>query len=346
MIKVFCRWCLLLSLLIPAYVAASTGTLLVVNKSGNSVSMLDLASGQQIATLPTGEGPHEIAVAPDGNTAVVSIYGTDEQPGNRLDLVDVWRARISNSIDLGQYRRPHGLAWLPDNRRILVTVEENRALLVVDIERGIVEAAIDTGAALSHMVVTDSAGRHAYVANIGSGSISVIDLQQERLLATASAGKGTEGIALSPDGQHLWVTNRESETVMVFETKSMRRLATLPAKDFPLRVVLSPDGSEALVSQAKGSRIEFFDTESKRSSGILEMPAEFSLTNGRWLGGAFGNFTLPIGILYHPDGKTAYVANAYGGFIAVVDIAGRKVTATLEAGAEPDGLAYSPLTPR
>lgn len=43
----------------------ATGTLLVLNKSDNTVSMIDLASRKVLATLPTGVGPHEAAVSPD-----------------------------------------------------------------------------------------------------------------------------------------------------------------------------------------------------------------------------------------------------------------------------------------
>ena len=324
-------------------VLAATGTLLVVNKSEDTLSILDLASGSTIAVLPTGNGPHEVAVSPDGATAVVSNYGPNKQPGNSLTVIDVADATLVETIDLGEYRRPHGLAWLPDNRRILVTAEDSRAVLLVDVERGAVELAIEIGAAVSHMVAVSPSGRHAYVSNIGSGSISVIDIDAGRVQTTVAAGAGTEGIAVSPDGSQLWATNREAGTVTVLDLETLKVEATLAAIGFPTRVMLSPDGKEALVSRATASRVEFFDTKNLESKGEVIMPREFSLSNGRWLGGGFGYRTLPIGILYHPDGRTAYVANAYGGFIAVIDIESRRVTATLQAGMEPDGMAYSHL---
>ena len=336
---------LLLFVFSVAPVLAATGTLLVVNKSDDTLSMLDLETGSVVAVLPTGSGPHEVVVSPDGTTAVISNYGPGEQPGNSLTVIDVADAAVVSTIDLGDYRHPHGLAWLPDNRRILVTAEDNRALLLVDVTQGAVERVIKTDAAVSHMVAIDPAARYAYVANIGSGSVSVIDIQAGRLQTTIAAGAGTEGIAVSPDGRQLWATNREAGTVTVMDAKSMEVLTTLPVTGFPIRVKLSPDGKEALVSRATASRVEFFDTETLESKGEVSMPREFNLSRGRWLGGGFGYRTLPIGILYHPDGKTVYVANAYGGFIAVLDVASRRVTATLQAGTEPDGLAYSHLGP-
>ena len=324
---------------------AASGTLLVVNKSGDSLSLLNLATGDTVSELPTGHGPHEVAVSPDGARAVVSNYGTRNRPGNSLTLVSVAQPVVSATIDLGAYRRPHGLAWLPDNRRLLVTAEDNRAVLLVDVDQAEVIRAIETGEEVSHMVAVDPAGTTAYVANIGSGSVTVIDIEAGRVHATLPVGAGTEGINISPDGRQLWVTNRDADSVVVLDTEGLQVLGILKTPGFPIRVALSPDGRQALVSRALASRVEFFDTQVLHSTGEVSMPRDYNLAKGRWLGGGFGYRSLPIGILYHPDGGTAYVANAYGGYIAVLDVAGQRVTGTLQAGAEPDGLAYSHLTP-
>ena len=69
---------------LPAAVAvAGEGTVLVLNKSANTLLLIDRATGLTAATLPTGDGPHEVAVAPDGETAVATNYG-GKKPGNTL----------------------------------------------------------------------------------------------------------------------------------------------------------------------------------------------------------------------------------------------------------------------
>ena len=75
-----CMLCLL-SLL---WAASGTGaTLLVGNKSEASVSLIDLASGGEVARAETRPGPHEIAVSGDGRLAVVTNYG-DREDGHTL----------------------------------------------------------------------------------------------------------------------------------------------------------------------------------------------------------------------------------------------------------------------
>src|SRR5262245_44985702 len=146
------------------------GTLIVLNKADATASLIDLATGAVAATVPTGVGPHEAAVSPDGRLAVASNYGTREAPGSSLTVIDVPGATVARTIDLGEHRHPHGVAWLPDGKRVAVTAEESRALLLVNVPDGAVEAVIGTDQDVSHMVVVSPDGVRAYVASIGSGS--------------------------------------------------------------------------------------------------------------------------------------------------------------------------------
>ena len=55
---------------------ASAETLLVVRKTDNAVDFMDPGSGLRLASVLTGNAPHEISVSRDGKRAVVSNYGT------------------------------------------------------------------------------------------------------------------------------------------------------------------------------------------------------------------------------------------------------------------------------
>jgi len=322
---------------------ASRGTLIVLNKGEATASLIDLASGEVVAALKTGEGPHEAAVSPDGRLAVASNYGTRDAPGSTLTVIDVPGARVTRTIDLGEHRRPHGIAFLPDGGRVAVTAEQSRALLIVDVASGSVESAIDTDQEVSHMVVVSPDGKRAYVANIGSGSMTAIDLQTRSRLRTLRTGAGAEGIGLLPDGRTLWVTNREADTVSVIDTTALEIVATLPSASFPIRASATADGRWVLVSNARSGALTVFDARTRKEQRQVPMSLEAAGTEGRLFGGQFGKSPVPIGILMHPDGKLAYVANANADVVAVVDLAKWIVTGTLRAGREPDGMAYSPL---
>ena len=80
--------------------SASAGTLVVANKSEATVSLVDTGSGEIRATLPTGNAPHEVAVSPNGSSRLVGNYGTRDEPGSSLTVIDVQAAEVVKTIDL------------------------------------------------------------------------------------------------------------------------------------------------------------------------------------------------------------------------------------------------------
>lgn len=163
-------------MLAAAVVMAAPGDLLVVvNKDASTVSVISLETGATLVTLPTGTGPHEAAASDNGRLAVVTNYGA-QQGGNSLTVVDLGSLTVARTVDLGEYRRPHGIVFLPDNRRVAVTSETSGMVLVVDVTTGRVVSARPTAQEGSHMVVAARDGRRAFTANIRSGSMTALDL--------------------------------------------------------------------------------------------------------------------------------------------------------------------------
>jgi YVTN family beta-propeller protein len=317
----------------------TAGTLVVLNKSEATASLVDLASGTPLATLPTGRGPHEAAVSPDGRTAVATNYGTREEPGRSLTVIDVPTARVVRTIDLGPGRRPHGVLFL-DAARALVTAEGSKALLVVDVARGAVERAIETGQEVSHMVAATPDGTRAFVANIGSGTLTAIDLAAGTVLAHVATGKGAEGIAVAPGGAEVWVTNREADTVSVVDAGSLKVVAEIRAPSFPIRVAFTPDGRHALVSCARTGDVAVIDAAGRRELRRLRSGLVPPLGTANLLG--FSG-SVPVGIVVEPSGARAFVAHTNADAVAVFDLAAGSPVATLRAGREPDGMAFTPV---
>jgi len=49
-----------------ANTGTASGTVIVANMGDNTATLLDIASKRVVATLPTGNGAHEVAVSHDG----------------------------------------------------------------------------------------------------------------------------------------------------------------------------------------------------------------------------------------------------------------------------------------
>src|SRR5438128_7795113 len=84
------------------------GALLVLNKSENTLAIIDPATLKVVARVPTGEAPHEVAASADGRLAFVSNYGTADRPGNTISVIDIAARKEIKRVDLGALLRPHG----------------------------------------------------------------------------------------------------------------------------------------------------------------------------------------------------------------------------------------------
>lgn len=318
-------------------------TLLVLNKLDSTVSFLDPATGEEVAVVEVGDSPHEVAVSPDGRTAVVCNYGA-RRPGQTLSVLDVKERRVVRTIDLQEHRRPHGIVYMPDGERVLVTAEANRALLVVNVGTGEVERAIGTDQDISHMVALTPDGKHAYVANIRSGSVSIIDVERGRLERIVETGAGAEGVAAHPTRSEVWVSNRAADTLSIIDTRTMEVVETLECGSFPIRVTISPDGMHALVSNARSGEVAVFDVARRREVArvAMEMPAvEEGEREGRLFQRTFGSSPVPIGLLVRPDRRYAYVANTNADVVTAIDMSDWSIAGHMKCGREPDGLGWS-----
>ncbi len=175
--------------------APHPGRLVVLNKAEATASVLDLGSGEVVATLETGDGPHEVALHPDGRWAVVADYGA-QRAGSTLTVLDLEELRRARVIELGEAVRPHGLVFEPDGASLWLTAETVQQLWRVDFEKGEVLVRATTGQRASHMVARAPSGR-LFVANIGSNNVTPVE-GDGTVLEPIATGAGAEGGGRQP----------------------------------------------------------------------------------------------------------------------------------------------------
>lgn len=303
------------------WVSQADSLLLVLNKSDHEAVLIDPATFAILATLPTGTGPHEAAASPDGRFVYVANYGA-RQPGNSLTVIDVAGRSVTRTIDLGHYRRPHGIWVSHDGKLLWVTCEANKAVLEINAETGAIARVFETGQDVSHMLVPTPDERKLYVANIGSGSVTVID-RTGPAVKTISTGAGAEGIDVSPDGREVWVGNRAANTLSIIDTATDKVTVTFQsAGQMPIRVKFTPDGMQVWVSNARSNAVTIFDAASRQHLGSIETGSA------------------PVGILMQPNGQRAFVANTQSNQVTVIDVRTQKILARIATGTEPDGMTW------
>ena len=325
---------------------ARSGMLVVANQQGASATVVNATTMRTIATLPVGNGPHEVAVSPDGRWAVVSIYGDRAAPGNTLSVIDLGAPMpvVSRTIDLGQYTRPHGVAFVLGGAKLAVTSEATQRLVIVDFASGRVDTALATNARGSHMVAVRRDGRRAWTANIQDGNVTEYDLDLRRTVRSYPAAAMDEGIATTPGGSQVWVGSNTDHTVTILDATTTNKLATLDGFGFPYRIGISRSGRVAVVNDPVSNRIWIYEVPSRKRLAEIDLQRVdgIKVPAGGQPGQAGAG---PEGVTFDPIADFAYVTLHGTNQVVAVDLMQLKVVGFGSVGAGPDGIAYSPLTP-
>lgn len=85
--------------------------LLVLEKSDNTLAIVDPANLQVVARVAAGQDPHEVIASDDGKLAYISNYGGEGSTLNTISVVDLVARKALPPIDLGALRSAHGLAF-------------------------------------------------------------------------------------------------------------------------------------------------------------------------------------------------------------------------------------------
>ncbi len=99
----------------------------------------------------------------------------------------------------------------------------------------------------------------AYVPNVLSNNVSVINLVDGSTIATIDGFFAPSSAAVSPDGAMVYVTNFEHNTVTVIDSKSNTIKTTIEVGESPIDVAFSRDGTLAMVCNSGSGTISIID---------------------------------------------------------------------------------------
>ena len=314
-------WIVILTTAAGILPAADTPSpaLIVGNKEENSLAIVDPGSGKVVGRVPTGEGPHEVAVSADGKLAFVANYGTAQNPGSTISVIDLVAQKEVRKVDLRPLGRPHGLAV--SGGKVYFTAEANRIVGRYDPAANQIDWMMGTGQTSTHMVIAGKAPDQLFTANIGGDTISVI----ERNSVTAiPVGKGPEAMDISPDGKELWTAHSRDGGVSIIDVAAKKVVQTLSlGTKRSNRLKFTPDGKRVLITDLDGGELLVLDAATRNEVQRVKL--------GK----------MPEGILITKDGSRAYICVAGDDQIAILDLKTLQVTGHLVTGKGPDGMAWA-----
>ncbi len=328
-------WALVVCFLVSNAFALD-GTLIVANRTGGSISFIDLNVGVEVARLPVGPIiPHEVAVSPDGRFALTSEYGPNDRPGQHVLLIDISNASLIGRIDLGPNSRPHTVLFLPDGRRAIATMQDSDQLALIDIALQQVIRLYPTGGREGHMARLSPDGSRAYVASrLEKGTLSVVFLDEERDPVVIETGLGAEGLDVSMDGSEIWVANRQERSISIIDADSLEVVSVLDSRPLAGRIDIGSEGYAVVPNgNTRGTPVSqylrLFNVQSR------ELVVEVPLRDGSPQNGNFG-------VLVQDD--VVFASDPHQGTIQTFTLDGlvnRQVLISNHDG--PDGMAWTPI---
>ena len=309
---------------------ASHGILVVANQKEHTTLLVDPETRQELAKITVGVNGHEVAVSPDSLFAYVPIYGNSGvgrpgTDGTSIDVIDLHERKLAATIDLSKPLRPHRAEFGRDGL-LYVTAELAKAVDVIDPATRKVIAEIPTGAPESHMIIISPDGHRAYTANVGAGSVSVLDLQMRTLITVIPIAKTVQRISVSQDGKQVFTHDQDTPRIAVIDTATNKvaRWISLPATVYTS--VPTSDGQKLLAASPSG-KLFVIDLATSKVAESFDIPA------------ATGE------LLLTPDGRLAFVSCPQAGVIEVFDVPGNKLLQPIKLTPGVDGLAWASTIP-
>ncbi|WP_440945625.1 PKD domain-containing protein [Methanosarcina sp. T3] len=169
---------------------------------------------------------------------------------------------------------------------------------------------------------------YAFITNLNSNTVSVINTGSNNLTATVPVGIGPLGVVASPDGTRVYVTNSNygyRGTVSVIDTAINEVTATVDVGDkySPCGIAVTPDGKKLYVADRDINGVSVIDTSTNTVTATISAGIN------------------PLGVVVTPDGTRVYVTNRYSNTVSVIDTATNKVIATAKTGLGPCGVTIN-----
>lgn len=253
---------------------ARSDTVLVMNSSAASLSVLDMATRKEIRRIPILREPHHWALTPDrkdllvGDTVANELLFLDPvtfEIKRRLPMSDPYQLGFSpdgkffivaaiarNQIDIYEpvtYKlikrftaksMPSHIDFTPDSSVVFVSLQGTGQVVAIDLRTMLVLWTAPSGKAPAGIMVQNG---QILVANMGGDDVAVMDPKDGRVTRRIRTGKGAHTLFRSLDRKTVWVTNRlDLYSVVVLDAKTLEQVRRYQLPGGPDDLEFTSDG--------------------------------------------------------------------------------------------------------
>jgi DNA-binding beta-propeller fold protein YncE len=304
------------------------GHLIVANKGDATIGIVDTYGDRQLSVVAEeGITGHEVAVSPDGRTAYVPIYGnagvaTAGTDGTNMVVIDLHSGKITGNVDFKHGVRPHYPVYDPVNHFLYVTTELDKTVTVINPATLKIVGAIPTMQAQSHVLAISHDGRRGYTANVGPGTVSVLDLKTWKFITLIPISGNTQRISVSMDDKMVFTADQTKPQLAVIDTSTNTLKTWVPLPAVGYGTSPTPDGKWLLVAIPKKNQVAVVDLTTLSVVRTVDVATD------------------PQAIVVRPDGKEAYASCRGSNQVTAIDLTTWK-TRNIDTGKGVDGMAWA-----
>ncbi len=245
----------------------------VINSNDASISLIDVATRQEVRRIAVLREPHHMALTPDhrflviGDTTANEMLFLDPTNGtverrftvsdpyqfgyspdgkwlvvngllrNQVDIFDAATMQLSARVPVSSM--PSHLNFSPDSATVYVSLQSSNSLVAIDVRSGkpvwkSVVGPVPAGV-LWHR------GK-LLVGIMGADYVAVVDPATGRVERRVQTAKGAHVLFVPPDGKVIYVTNRVDGSIVVLNPDSLTEIRRFRIPGGPDDMDFAPDG--------------------------------------------------------------------------------------------------------
>jgi YVTN family beta-propeller protein len=286
----------------------------VANESSNSVTVIDLASLNVIATVNSlNHSTHDLSISRDGKI----LFATNLASG-KVSVIDTERLETVASISTGS--RAHVVTLTNDNRHAWVANIADDNISIVDTETLRILGTVPVGKGPTGLAFSRD-GRFAFVSNQGDKAVEILDVASHQVVKTIPVGNNPHFLVLGPDGR-IWGTNTGDDDIFVIDPVTLEKIATYQVGSEPQQIAFGFKGirgPNAYVTVSGMNKVVVLNADLK-SMRVLEQIDVGQRPNGIWA---------------NPEGTRLYVVHESSNDLRVIDTGTSEVIGSVPVGRKP-----------
>jgi YVTN family beta-propeller protein len=275
----------------------------------NDVKLSLARAGQPVAgkitvVLPAGSqyadgtsGARDFSTQLDGTLTIEGIKGAAAAGAYTLTASSGGHT-TTETLTVMAYAQPgviavgaliQGVTLSSDGRRAYVRPANGSSLAVIDTAKAKVERYIPIngqGSSVQHALSRD--GGRIYAGFYQTQQMEILDLKEERTIASFPVGRACFNVTLSQDETLAFVSNSHDATVNVIDVRNLQSVKTMTVGQAPNQIVVHPDGSRIYIAVVSSSSIVVIDSRSLTQVAAFPLKAP------------------PIGLAMSPDGRSIF----------------------------------------